>query len=147
MSHLGSKSDINITPLIDIVLVLLIVFIILVPTLDKVAKAVLPNQVPGGDIPKIEIPLVLSLNAEGQPSLQQEAIAWGEIRGRLLPPLLLQRPGGRKVFLKISGDLPHGTAVRALDEIRAASKQAQQQSIGVYEGGGEVKVVVSLNKT
>jgi len=146
MSHLGAKSDINITPLIDIVLVLLIVFIILVPTLAKVSNATLPNQVPPTEIPKAEIPLVLSLNAEGQPSLQQEAIGWGEIRERLIPPLLLQRPGGRKVFLKVSGDLPHGTAVRAMDEIRAASNQAQRQSVGVHEGGGEVKVVLSLKK-
>ena len=37
------KSDINITPMIDIVLVLLIVFIVMVPGLDKATKVVVPQ--------------------------------------------------------------------------------------------------------
>ena len=145
MSHCTPKSDINITPLIDIVLVLLIVFIVLVPTLAKVTNAALPNQ---GPQPAAEtlVPLVLSLNAEGQPFLQREALAWSEIRERLVPPLLLQPHGSRKVFLKVAGELPHGTAVRAMDEIRAASEQARQRTAGA-EDGGEVKVVLSLNKS
>ncbi|MBK7294370.1 MAG: biopolymer transporter ExbD [Holophagaceae bacterium] len=39
------KSDINVTPLIDIVLVLLIVFIVMVPGLDKATKVVVPQVV------------------------------------------------------------------------------------------------------
>lgn len=146
MSHLGAKSDINITPLIDIVLVLLIVFIVLVPTLAKVSDAALPTQGP----PPPEgsgVPLVLSLDAQGQPFLQQEALAWSEIQTRLVPPLLLQPHGARKVFLKVAGDLPHGTAVRAMDEIRAASDQAKSRTLGVSDGGGDAKVVLSLNKS
>ena len=38
------KSDINVTPLIDIVLVLLIVFIVMVPGLDKATKVVVPRS-------------------------------------------------------------------------------------------------------
>lgn len=145
MSHLAAKSDINITPLIDIVLVLLIVFIVLVPTLAKVTNAALPNQ--GPQPPQnAPVPLVLSLNAEGQPFLQQEAVTWGEIRERLVPPLLLQPHGARRVFLKVAGDLPHGTAVRAMDEIRFASDQARLRT-GVGDGdGGEAKIVMSVNK-
>jgi len=145
MTRLSAKSDINITPLIDIVLVLLIVFIVLVPTLAKVTNAVLPIQGPpppkGG-----AVPLVLSLNAEGQPFLQREPVAWGEIRERLVPSLLLQPHGGRRVFLKVAGELPHGTAVRAMDEIRVASDLARQRTNTGPEDGGDVKVVLSLNK-
>lgn len=146
MSHLAAKSDINITPLIDIVLVLLIVFIVLVPTLAKVADAALPNQGPQPPTGS-EVPLVLSLDAQGQPYLQQEVLAWGDIQARLVPPLLLQPHGARKVFLKVAGDLPHGTAVRALDEIRAASNQARERTGLGPNDGGEVKVVLSMTKS
>jgi biopolymer transport protein ExbD len=145
----GAKSDINITPLIDIVLVLLIIFIVMVPTLSKVAKAVLPtiSNVPP---PTDGTPLVVTLDSEGKLFLQQEAVPWSELAERLVPPLLLQPVGHRKVFLKVDGSLPHGHAVRAMDLIRVSSDLArartrQRGDLG-DEDGGETKVVMSLKK-
>lgn len=144
------KSDINITPLIDIVLVLLIVFIIMVPALAKVSKAVLPREVPDTGAPN-PTPLVVTLDASGRLFLQREEVPWNELAERLAPALLLQPIGGRKVFLKVDGDLPHGMAVRAMDTIRvgsnlARSRMAQRKDLG-GEDGGEAKVVMSLKKS
>ncbi|MCE1228259.1 MAG: biopolymer transporter ExbD [Firmicutes bacterium] len=141
---LHAKSDINITPLIDIVLVLLIIFIVMVPTLAKATSATLPY--PGGDRKKgTPIPLVVTLDAIGHLRLQQDEVAWGELKDRLVPPLLLQPHGARRVFLKVAPDLPQSTVVRAMDEIRAASNLAQTRT-AAPEGGGETKVVMSLAK-
>jgi len=143
------KSDINITPLIDIVLVLLIVFIVLVPALAKVSKAVLPREVPDQSHQN-PTPLVVSLDAAGTLFLQQEEVQWKELAERLALALLLQPLGGRKVFLKVDGSLPHGTAVRAMDTIRVGSDLARARTIQRKElggeDGGETKVVMSLKK-
>lgn len=145
----GAKSDINITPLIDIVLVLLIIFIVMVPALGKVTKAVLPRMAdtPGTETP---IPLVVSLDGEGKLYLQQEPIPWETLPERLAPVLMLQPLNGRKVFLKVDGELTQAYAVRAMDLIRVGSllartRTAQNPDLG-GEDGGDAKVVVSLKK-
>ncbi len=150
MRSSSPKSDINITPLIDIVLVLLIVFIVLVPSLAKVTNAALPTL----DGPKptgTPTPLVVSLDGEGQLLLQQEAVPWAELSERLAPSLMLQPLGGRRVFLKVDGALSHGYAVRAMDLIRVGSDLARARTalrgdLG-GEDGGDAKVVVSLRKS
>lgn len=145
------KSDINITPLIDIVLVLLIVFIIMVPALAKASKAALPREVP--DVPEAlkPVPLVVTLDAAGKLFLQQEEIPWNELAERLAPALMLQPLNGRKVFLKVDGTLSHGVAVRAMDSIRVGSniaqaRTAQRKEFG-GEDGGETKIVMSMKKS
>jgi hypothetical protein len=94
--------------------------------------------------------LVVTLDSEGKLFLQQEAVPWSELAERLVPPLLLQPVGHRKVFLKVDGSLPHGHAVRAMDLIRVSSDLArartrQRGDLG-DEDGGETKVVMSLKK-
>ena len=112
-------------------LVLLIVFIVLVPTLAKVSDAALPTQGPPPP-PGSEVPLVLSLDAQGQPFLQQEALAWSEIQARLVPPLLLQPRGARKVFLKVAGDLPHTDGRIDTDALDALVKANQRRRGWLY---------------
>lgn len=145
----GARSDINVTPLIDIVLVLLIIFIVMVPALGKVTNAVLPR--PAEDRgPKPPTPLVVSLDGAGKLYLQQEQIPWEALPERLAPALMLQPLNGRKVFLKVDGELSQAYAVRAMDMIRVGSllartRTAQKPEMG-GEDGGDAKVVVSLKK-
>lgn len=148
-----AKSEINVTPLIDIVLVLLIVFIVLVPSLSKVLPVSVPKTVttlsPPASDPASQ-PVVLSaLQAEGgrQYLLQSTPLQLSEISGKLTPVLLRQIPGLRKVFLKIDGELPYQAAVDVLDQIRLASDEAKRQTLaksGV--DGGDAKVVISVKK-
>lgn len=136
-----SKSDINITPLIDIVLVLLIIFIVMVPSLSRAAQASLPQT--GGEGGKV-LPVVVTLDGDGRLHLQQEALGAAELRGRLAEALSLQPAGRRRVFLKVHPDLPHQQAVWALDQIRAAAREAQALTLARHgQDGGEVKVVVA----
>ncbi|NTV74775.1 MAG: biopolymer transporter ExbD, partial [Holophaga sp.] len=68
-----AKSDINVTPLIDIVLVLLIVFIVMVPGLSKALPVVVPQVVkvdrPTPPDPK-NPPLVVTIDQNGDLMLQ-----------------------------------------------------------------------------
>lgn len=147
--HPRAKSDINITPLIDIVLVLLIVFIVLVPGLTRALAVSVPKVDVTREKPK-EVPVVLTLDGAGRLFLQREEVALASLRERLVPVVLLQPLGCRKVFLKVDGELPHERAVRVLDQIRVASDEAcrQTRSRPGYgdEDGGPVKVALTRLK-
>lgn len=149
----GSKtrSEINVTPLIDIVLVLLIVFIVMVPSLSKVMNANIPVVKPPieDEIKREQEPIVISLDQSGKLYLQKDEIQLSELANRLAPVVKLQPWRMRKVFLKVDEDLPNQRAIDVMDEIRAASIRVQNESkvmTGTDDDGGEVKVALSLNK-
>ena len=109
------RSDINITPLIDIVLVLLIVFIALLsvpkgPT-PHLPKLGIPTATPGVD------PLLLKVAADGSLSLGGDAIATAELESRLRPLLAARAPGDRRVVLKVDGEGRFQQAVDLLDRL------------------------------
>lgn len=139
------RTEINVTPLIDIVLVLLIIFIVMVPALIKVQAVVVPRMMPGGTPSEV---LVVRLDAEGRLFLQQKEIALGQLAEQLRDPLLLQPLNLRKVFFKLDGELPQQRAIAVLDQIRRASEMAKGRSRDAFRGqdGGDTKVVVSLLK-
>jgi len=147
--HPHVKSDINITPLIDIVLVLLIVFIVMVPCLSRTLEVAVPTVRTEPDRSK-EIPVVLTLDGAGKLFLQREETSLAALCDQLVPVVMLQPLGFRKVFLKVDGELAHERAVRVLDQIRVASDRAQRETrlkpgFG-KEDGGPIKVAITLLK-
>ena len=117
------KSEINITPLIDIVLVLLIVFIVMVPVLTRQHPVALPAD--GGASPQSEA-LVVTVRKDGGLRLQQEDLGAEALVARLSEALARQDGQGRKVFVKVDGDQPFQRTVEALDLVRAASDRARR---------------------
>jgi len=65
-SHVDAKSDINITPLIDVMLVLLIIFMITAPLLTQGINVDLPKAPANPLDPTKDEPLVLSIDAQGR---------------------------------------------------------------------------------
>lgn len=145
-----AKSDINVTPLIDIVLVLLIVFIVMVPGLTRALAVAVPrvvrSQAPPPPDPR-NSPLVVTLDARGAVSLQRSPIELGKLAAVLVPVVRLQPMGLRRVFLKVDGDQPWQRVVDVLDQIRLASDQARRETAGQpgLQGrdGGDIKVAIS----
>ena len=74
-------SEINMTPLVDVMLVLLVIFIITIPVIQHAVKVELPKTSLREPLP-LE-PLQLSVNAQGQFFLGQEAVAADELEDRL----------------------------------------------------------------
>jgi len=142
-----ARSDINITPLIDIVLVLLIVFIVLVPGLVPVLKVSVPRRVEG-PVDEIQVPIVVSLDGQGRIFLQREQLDAAALAERVSEAVQKQPYGLRRVFLKVDADLPHQHAVMALDILRTASALAQRATRARTgpggDDGGEIRVAVSL---
>jgi len=99
------RSDINVTPLVDIVLVLLIVFMTLVPALPRVLSAALPEQ---GQGPAEEARLCLTLAIDGRLTVAGRPLA-------SLDATVLNHRG--RIVLRVHPDLPLSAPTRVLDEI------------------------------
>lgn len=153
-----ARSDINVTPLIDIVLVLLIVFIVMVPGLSKALPVVVPQVIktdkPTPPDPR-NPPLVLSItptadNKGYEFMLQSDKLELRDIANKLSPVVQLQPAGMRKVFLKVDEETPYQVAVSVLDQIRLASERAKKETAAKPEwagfDGGDTKVAISLKK-
>ena len=142
------KGDINVTPLIDIMLVLLIIFIAMVPALSKAAKVVVPQVNTQVKPPKTkDIPVVISVTYEGRFFLQTTEITLAEMSEKIYEVARLQPFNMRRVILKVDEDAPFQYAVDALDKIRMAGDRVKKETSEnpKFEGldGGDIKVPVS----
>ena len=106
-------ADINITPLVDVMLVLLIIFMITAPMLHQGIEVALP-QADSEPLPmRVDDPLVLSINRDGLVYVQDEPIHPSQLIERLQP--LVAARGDDTVFLKGDRELPYGVIMEVLD--------------------------------
>jgi biopolymer transport protein TolR len=128
---LGDLAEINVTPLVDVMLVLLIIFIITAPMLVQGLKVNLPKQ----DAPALNAdsdePVILTLTSD-------QIILLGDdpVHIKLLPDRLgaLLAGSPRPVYLKADESLPYGFVVRVL----AVLDQVGVEQVGMVthpEGG------------
>ncbi|MFN7695330.1 MAG: ExbD/TolR family protein [Burkholderiales bacterium] len=110
-------SDINMTPLIDVMLVLLIIFMLAAPLMTSALKLDLP---PAGSAAQAvtDTPLQLALDAKGQAFWNGEAIAPALLRERLLQ-LGKEQPDA-ELQLAIDQAVPYGRVAELLDALQAA---------------------------
>ncbi|MES2106377.1 MAG: biopolymer transporter ExbD, partial [Pseudomonadota bacterium] len=80
--HLQPMADINVTPMVDVMLVLLIIFIITAPLLTHAIKLDLPKAQAGAAQERPQT-ITLSFNAQGQLYWNQDKIDAGTLDGRL----------------------------------------------------------------
>jgi biopolymer transport protein TolR len=109
-------ADINVTPLVDVMLVLLIIFMITAPMLHQGIDVALP-QAEASNLPTHhEEPLILSINKQGLIYLRDQPIHPSQLVDRLLPFLEARRD--RFVYLQGDKEVPYGRVVEVLDLLR-----------------------------
>ena len=113
------KPQMNITPLVDVVLVLLIIFMVVTPMLSKQVWLNVPpkpeeNQPPPP--PDAMPPLVLTVGADGVTKVNGEVIAREELPARLVR-MLNARPD-KVVFFDAASELEYGRALEVMDQVR-----------------------------
>ena len=106
-------ADINVTPLVDVMLVLLIIFMITAPMLHQGIEVALPQADADAMELKIDDPIVLSINRDGIVYIQEEPVHPSQLVERLQP--LVEAREGETVFLKGDRDLAYGRVVEVLD--------------------------------
>ena len=119
----GAKvnSDINVTPMVDVMLVLLIVFMVITPMLQnkvnvELAKVTDPTSMPDADKEDSD--------RCGHHSGQQ-GITWGKTRYRWpisVPKsvILLQNKTEKQIFMRADARAQYGTVMDAIDDVRTA---------------------------
>lgn len=105
-------ADINVTPLVDVMLVLLIIFMITAPMLHQGIEVALPQADAEPIALKVDDPLILSVNRDGLVYVQDEPIHPSQLMERLTP--LLEARNEDTVFLKGDRELPYGTIMEIL---------------------------------
>jgi len=106
-------ADINVTPLVDVMLVLLIIFMVTAPMLHQGISVALPKTATTNLRSSLEDPIVLSISKEGVYYINETPVARGLLRDRLKAILRGRRE--KAVLLKADRGLSYGTVVETLD--------------------------------
>jgi biopolymer transport protein TolR len=115
-----SAPEMNVTPLVDVVLVLLIIFMVVTPQLTAYFWIHIPDAPEENTPPpppSNHQPIVVSVNESGQIKINQDVVSDAEFPGKLRRVLAARRE--RKVFFDASNAAGYGRAVQVLDMARA----------------------------
>jgi len=112
-----TMAEINVTPLVDVMLVLLIVFMITAPMLQHELDVNLPVA---AGIPQVttEAQVVLTVNKQGNIYLDQTTYTLDTLRPKL--QTLYQTRRNKDIFLRADTDVPYGKVVQVMDEVKKA---------------------------
>jgi biopolymer transport protein ExbD len=118
-SKKGPRADINVTPLVDVVLVLLIIFMVLTPSMLKHLTATVPKE-SEQSAPAVaaESAIVVEYSAQRVLTLNSEPVAVEALARELAERLKAGRQ--KVVFFKAEDEAPYGEVVRLLDIARGS---------------------------
>jgi biopolymer transport protein TolR len=116
-SDRGTMSQINVTPLVDVMLVLLIIFMVTAPMMQQGVQVNLPKADTKG-LTAPEEALIVSIDKSGTLFINSNAVKAGELRPKLEE--MFAKRTKKEVFLKADKDVPYGDVVRAMADIKGA---------------------------
>ena len=125
----GVKAEINITPLVDVVLVLLIIFMVVTPMLQRGKDVRLPQVHKPDSENKEGDPLILSVTQDKHIYLEQSALDEDGLTEQL--KVEFAREPNRKILLKGDDRLTYGDVRKVMEVARKAG--AKGISLGVQE--------------
>jgi biopolymer transport protein ExbD len=114
----GIKSDINVTPLVDVMLVLLIIMMIVAPLLQKGAPVRLPTAANSTDKPETQDQTVVAVTAKGEYYVNGVPIPDTDLQRRVTD--IIENKTDKIVLIKADEDAAYGKVMDAMDELRAA---------------------------
>ena len=111
-------SDINVTPFVDVMLVLLIIFMVAAPLLTVGVPVELPKTAAGALSVGQDEPLTITLTSDGSVQIQTTDVA----RDALVPRLraIATERSGDQVFLRADGTVPYSDVMQVMGALNAA---------------------------
>ena len=114
----GIKADINVTPLVDVMLVLLIIMMLVAPLLNQGTPVKLPLADNTQPKPSTKDQTVVAIGADRVLYLNARPIAKSELASKVTEALEDKKE--KIVLIKADTDVNYGTVMEAMDELRAA---------------------------
>ena len=136
----GVKSDINVTPLVDVMLVLLIIMMIVAPLLQKGADVKLPVAAYSSDKPETQDQTVVAVDSQGRYFVNGVPVREEELRQRVDD--ILEGKAERIILIKADEDAQYSAVMAAMDQLRAAGIEDMglitdpKNRAGLLSGGG-----------
>ena len=110
-------NEINVTPLVDVMLVLMIIFMVTAPLIQQGVKVDLPDA-KAQAMPSDEKITVLTLTKDRKVFLGEEELAWDKLRTLLSTNKKLRTD--KEVYLHADRNLPYGVVVDVMDMLKDA---------------------------
>jgi biopolymer transport protein TolR len=134
----GVQSEINVTPLIDVLLVLLIIFLVVMPIMMKMETLEIPRKINDQEAPDPNASmLTVKVKASGDivftDNDKESSIAAADLLRALRPKLeaAAARGAERVIFVDFDDQVPWGTVVSTMDSIRSLATDVNHDEVKV----------------
>ncbi len=114
-SKYSTVSDINVTSLVDVTMVLLIIFMLTAPFIQAGIKVKLPKA--KSTVIKETEAVVISVNKEGEIFINNEKVEAEQLGDALVT---LKVAGEERVFIRADKDVPYGAVMNVIGEVKSA---------------------------
>jgi biopolymer transport protein TolR len=111
-------SDINVTPFVDVMLVLLIIFMVTAPMMVQGVDVALPEVRHSDSLPSEEDQLIISIDKDGRIRINEAEVGIDMLQEKLTK--IFENRLSRDIFLKADKGVPYGKVVEAMSEIKGA---------------------------
>jgi len=132
----GVHSDINVTPLIDVLLVLLIIFLVVMPIMMKMETLEIPRKINDQEAPDPNATmLTVKVKTSGDivftDNDKESSIAAADLLRALRPKLeaAAARGAERVIFVDFDDQVPWGTVVSTMDSIRSLATDVNHDEV------------------
>ena len=135
----GLKADINVTPLVDVMLVLLIIMMLIAPMLQKGVDVKLPLASNTADKPETQEQTVVAVDANKQFYLNGIRVREDELTSQITT--VMESRKEKLVLIKGDQDTPYSAIMLAMDRLRAANIEniglITERKIRTGDAGGQ----------
>ena len=116
----GVKSEINVTPLVDVMLVLLIIMMLVAPMLEQGVSVKLPKAVNASPKPQSQDQTIIAIGANRALYVNAKPVQEAELATKV-SELLENKAGGDKVvIIRADEEVDYGAVMAAMDQLRQA---------------------------
>jgi biopolymer transport protein TolR len=113
----GIMAEINVTPLVDVMLVLLVIFMVTAPMMQQGVQVNLPKADTKAMTPQDET-VVVTVEKSGKIFINKDQIPASDLRGKLSS--MFANREKKEVFLKADAGVPYGEVVKTMADIKGA---------------------------
>ncbi|MDD6088805.1 MAG: ExbD/TolR family protein [Desulfovibrionaceae bacterium] len=110
-------SEINVTPFVDVMMVLLIIFMVTAPMMTEGLDVDLPETRAVDTLPTETDNMILTIRKDGALFLDEYAVSDADLQDKLQ---MLVKAQNKQLFLRADKDVPYGLVVNVMGQVRAA---------------------------